>query len=31
MSFDSWLNDLGLTSQPKEIINWHIVNEIVHY
>ena len=31
IGFDSWLDDLGLTSQPKEIINWSIVDEILHY
>lgn len=31
MGFDSWLDDLGLTSQPKEIIDWNTVNEILHY
>ena len=31
MSFDAWLDDLGLNSQPKEIIDWSVVDEILPY
>lgn len=31
MGFTSWLDDLGLTSQPKEIIWWSTVSEILNY
>ncbi len=31
IKFDLWLEDLGLTSQPKEIINWSEVDVILNY
>lgn len=30
MDFESWLEDLGLTTQPKSIINWLPVDEILN-
>ncbi len=31
IEFSEWLEDLGLTSQPKEIIDWRIVDVILPY